>query len=135
MEEALHDSVRERARYRCEYCHFPDAFAELPFHLDHIIARQHGGKTVPENLAWTCCYCNRYKGPNLSSVDPLTKETVDLFHPRRAMWPDHFDWRAAELVAKTASGRATIELLRINRSDAVAVRAMLMKAGVFPLAR
>ena len=39
------------AGQRCEYCHFPEAFAEIPFHLDHVIAGQHGGATRLENLA------------------------------------------------------------------------------------
>ena len=65
MDKAVHKTVRVRAGHRCEYCRFPEAFAELPFHLDHVIAQQHGGPTVLENLALACCYCNRYKGPTL----------------------------------------------------------------------
>ena len=44
MEKADYSFVRARAGYRCEYCHFPEAIAELPFQLDHIIAQQHGGE-------------------------------------------------------------------------------------------
>ena len=127
----LHDGVRVRAQYRCEYCHFPEAFAELPFHVDHIIAQQHGGPTHPTNLAWACCSCNRYKGPNLSGIDPPTGTVVELFHPRHAIWADHFEWNGPELVGKTATGRATVRVLSINRSDAVAVRHLLMQEGVY----
>jgi len=102
MDKAVHKTVRVRAGHRCEYCRFPEAFAELPFHLDHVIAQQHGGPTVLENLALACCYCNRYKGPNLSGIDPNSGEVVPLFH-----------------------------LLQINRADAVAVRRLLMQEGVF----
>jgi hypothetical protein len=42
MDKAVHKTVRVRAGHRCEYCRFPEAFAELPFHLDHVIAQQHG---------------------------------------------------------------------------------------------
>ena len=131
MDELLHDSVRARAGHSCEYCRFPDRFAELPFHVDHIIARQHGGTTVSENLAWSCCYCNRYKGPNLSGIDPLTGTVVELFHPRRMKWPEHFEWSGPELNGKTAAARATIATLHINQSDALAVRGLLMDAGHF----
>lgn len=131
MDDLLHDSVRVRANYRCEYCHFPEQFSELPFHVDHIIARQHGGTTIPENLAWSCCYCNRYKGPNLSGIDPTTKKTVELFHPRQMKWAAHFEWNGAELISATATGRATIATLKINQSDAVAVRRLLMAGGLF----
>ena len=131
MDELLLDSVRGRARERCEYCHFPEAFAELPFHLDHVVARQHGGRTISSNLAWTCCFCNRYKGPNLSGVDPLTERVVKLFNPRSDVWDEHFQWDGAELVGNTTKVRATIRVLAINRQDAIAVRQLLMQEGVF----
>ena len=69
MEPTVQRAVRDRAKNRCEYCRFPEAFAEVPFHVDHIIARQHGGPSELDNLALACCFCNRYKGPNLSGVD------------------------------------------------------------------
>ncbi len=131
MDTAVHKAVRARAGHRCEYCRFPEAFAELPFHLDHIIALQHGGPSVLENLALACCYCNRYKGPNLSGIDPESGSVVSLFHPRQQCWDDHFVWDGARLLAKSAPARTTIHLLQINRADAVAVRRLLMQEGVF----
>src|ERR1700680_3623731 len=86
MEKADQRSVRARAGDRCKYCHFPEALAELPFHLDHIIGLQHGGETVPDNLALACCFCNRYKGPNLSGIDPSSGEVALLFNPRQQLW-------------------------------------------------
>ena len=40
------------------------------FHLDHIVARQHGGTDEQKNLAWSCQECNLLKGTDLSAVDP-----------------------------------------------------------------
>lgn len=131
MDKAVHSAVRLRAHDRCEYCQFPAELAELPFHLDHIIAQQHGGLTTLENLALACCYCNRYKGPNLSGIDPESGDVVPLFHPRRQRWDEHFGWDGARLLAKSGTGRATIQLLQINRADAVAVRRLLIQEGVF----
>ena len=37
-DRALETEVVLRAQGRCEYCHFPEAASELPFHLDHVIA-------------------------------------------------------------------------------------------------
>jgi len=37
-DRALETEVIGRAQGRCEYCHFPESAAELPFHIDHIIA-------------------------------------------------------------------------------------------------
>ena len=52
-DRALEAEVVRRAQGRCEYCHFPEAAAELRFHIDHIIAEKHGGPTASANLAWT----------------------------------------------------------------------------------
>jgi len=133
MEPAVQRAVRERAKNRCEYCHFPEAFAEVPFHVDHIIARQHGGPSEVDNLALACCFCNLYKGPNLSGVDAESGQIVRLFHPREHVWTEHFSWNGPSLVGRTANGRATIQALRLNRADAVAVRQLLMREGVYPL--
>ena len=46
--------VRQRGAGRCEYCHFPEAMAELPFQCDHIIAVKHEGVTDEANLAHAC---------------------------------------------------------------------------------
>jgi predicted helicase len=44
MDEALRHFVRERANHRCEYCHLPqDAEPFFAYHVEHIVARQHGG--------------------------------------------------------------------------------------------
>ncbi len=91
------------------------------------------GPSVPENLALACCYCNRYKGPNLSGIDPESGHVVSLFHPRQQHWDDHFAWDGARLLAKSAAARTTIHLLQINRADAVAVRRLLIQEGVFHL--
>jgi hypothetical protein len=130
MDAALEALVRQRAGNRCEYCCFPAAFAEVPFQIDHIIARQHGGTDDSENLALACCFCNRHKGPNLSGVDPVSRKVVRLFDPRHQPWRDHFVWDGPVLVGRTEIGRATIQTLSVNRRDAVAVRRLLMLEGV-----
>jgi hypothetical protein len=135
MDKATQLAVRDRAEHRCEYCDFPESLAELPFHFDHVIAQQHGGATRLDNLALACCYCNRYKGPNVASIDPHTGEVVALLNPRRHTWREHFVWQGARLSGLTDAGRATVQLLQINRTDAVAVRQLLMDASIFPVAR
>ena len=90
MDARLKAEVRQRAGARCEYCWFPEAFAELRFQVDHIIPQQHGGPTTSANLAWSCLRCNKHKGPNLSGIDSVTGHMVRLFHPRRDRWAEHF---------------------------------------------
>lgn len=91
MAEQLRQLVRERADERCEYCRFPEACADFPFQIDHVIALKHEGPTASENLAYACYYCNTYKGPNLSGIDPQTRQIVPLFHPRNDSWSEHFE--------------------------------------------
>ncbi len=125
-------ALRQQAQDRCEYCHFPLALAELPFQVDHIIARKHGGATEPDNLALACFYCNSYKGPNIAGIDPQTNELVRLFHPRKDAWTTHFQWVDATLSGLTPVARATIQVLGINHPNAITVRESLMREGVFP---
>lgn len=127
---ALEAAVRGRGAGRCEYCHFPETAADLPFHCDHIIAEKHQGPTTAENLAWACFTCNLRKGPNLSGLDPATGKLTRLFHPRTDKWDEHFEWNGTWLRGKTAIGRATIVVLDINHPDALAVREALLDEGV-----
>ena len=131
MDESLRRLVRLRAGDRCEYCHFPVAAAELPFHLDHIVAVKHRGPTTSANLAWACFSCNLYKGPNIAGLDPVTGKLTRLFHPRRDVWNEHFDWDGLWLRGKTAVGRTSIAVLAINAADSIAVREALRDEGIF----
>ena len=130
MDARLREAVRQRAQGCCEYCQFPEPFTRVPFQIDHIIPEKHDGPTTFENLALACFFCNTHKGPNLSGLDPQTGELSRLFHPRQDRWQEHFRWEGAILIGLTAVGRATLQVLRINRADAVAVRQSLLEEGV-----
>src|SRR5258708_6762618 len=115
MPSPLRQLVRDRADCRCEYCHLPDFAAPASaFHVEHVIAKQHGGSDEPENRAWSCHRCNFSKGPNLSGKDPLTDNVVRLFDPRRQAWTRHFERLGALIVGRTQTGRATIAVLDMN---------------------
>jgi hypothetical protein len=126
MDARLEALVRRRARNCCEYCLFPAGLTRVPFQIDHIIAEKHQGKTTSENLALSCFFCNTFKGPNVAGVDPQTQKITRLFNPRCDRWQEHFKWDGPVLKGRTAVGRTTIEVLRINREDAVAVRKALI---------
>jgi hypothetical protein len=123
--------VWQIAQAQCEYCHLPSASYPAPFQIDHIIALQHGGTTVLDNLALACIRCNRFKGPNIAGIDRQSGEIVSLFHPRHEIWSEHFVWNGPRLEARTPSARATVALLRINDPEFVAVRQALLEEGVF----
>lgn len=46
----------------------------IPFHVEHIIARQHVDEVDDDlsGLAFACDRCNAFKGPNRSSIAPET---------------------------------------------------------------
>ncbi|MGV3664186.1 MAG: HNH endonuclease [Prosthecobacter sp.] len=70
MNRAVSERVRQRAGNRCEYCGVPQADSGLRFHVEHVIASQHGGSDDDENLARSCPDCNWHKGTNLTGLDP-----------------------------------------------------------------
>jgi HNH endonuclease len=127
----LFQLVWDRANSICEYCLLPQKFSHLTFEVDHIIAASHGGATLAHNLALTCFYCNRYKGPNIAGIDPVSRKLLPLFHPRRHKWKRHFRYDGPMLFGLTRIGRATIAVLHINDPDAVALREALIDSGAW----
>ena len=128
MPPGLRQLVRERAGMRCEYCRFREV--HLPFwsfHLEHIVACQHGGSDEPSNLAWACPRCNACKGTNLSAVDPDSAAVVRLFDPRKDRWEEQFALRGGHIAGLTPSGRATVWLLQMNTDERIALRTMLIE--------
>jgi hypothetical protein len=133
MNEWLKNQVRDRAGSRCEYCQIhQDQEPFYTFPVDHIIAQQHRGSTVLDNLCLSCFRCNSHKGPNIASIDPATSEMSPLYHPRHDVWNEHFEWHGAELVGLTPIGRATVEVLAVNHPDHVLLREALISEASFP---
>jgi hypothetical protein len=123
MSEGLHQLVRDRAGNRCEYCHIrQEAEPFLAFHIEHIVPRQHGGADDESNRALACQHCNLHKGPNLTSIDPLTAAVVPLFNPRSHRWTEHFALHGRRVVGLTAVGRATMRLLRMTADSRLQLR-------------
>lgn len=132
MDAATRDFVRQRAADRCEYCHMPQqATPFIPFHVEHIIAKQHvnEGHDDPSGLAYACDRCNAFKGPNLSSVDPQTGERVNVFNPRTDEWSDNFAISRGTIFGLTPIGRATARLLNMNDSRRVELRLRWLDEG------
>jgi hypothetical protein len=132
MDAATRETVRLRAGDRCEYCLLRQAQSRLKHHVEHIIAKQHGGQDDPANLALACHRCNSHKGPNLTGIDPSTGDLVPLFHPRRDDWAEHFEFAGPRIVGLTAIGRATIHVLAMNDERRVERRAELLALGELP---
>ena len=126
MDDNLRHLVRRRAESVCEYCLFPEEHSFNPFQIDYIIAQKHGGPTVEGNLAWSCYYCNTYKGLNIAGWISSDDTIIRLYHPQKDDWDDHFEWQGSRLTGKTPIGQVTIDVLRINHPDAVSTRQILL---------
>jgi 5-methylcytosine-specific restriction endonuclease McrA len=129
---SLRTAVHERAAGRCEYCRVPEAGAFFAHQPDHIIATQHRGQTELANLALACVQCNRFKGPNIASVDPETNRIVPLFNPRTDSWSEHFRTESGRVVPLTPVARATAALLNFDDPDRQEARRKLSQAGQYP---
>ncbi len=122
MKKGLVQLVRRRAEFSCEYCRLKEARSPLPLVIDHIVARQHDGKTVGENLALACAICNRHKGPNISGVDPISTLLTRLFNPRIDLWDEHFAQKGMSIMGLTPVGCATIAVLKMNGPKQLSIR-------------
>ena len=131
---ALRRQVRLRARERCEYCRLGEDDAFVPHEPDHVVAVKHGGETRGDNLTLACFECNRNKGSDLASIDGQSGVLVALFNPRVDVWEEHFEAVGGLIVGRSAIGRVTVTLLRMNVPARVEVRDELRAQGRWPAA-
>jgi hypothetical protein len=126
--------VAHRAAHHCEYCRAPEAVFNLPFEVEHIIPPLHGGLDDESNWALACRSCNLHKSAYVEGIDPETRTTLRLFHPRHDRWADHFRVEAAtaSIVGLTATGRATVARLQMNAPAPLAARVQWMRLHLFP---
>ncbi len=124
--------IRRRAANRCEYCLLAEADAFFAHEPDHIIAEKHGGATTAENLALACFDCNRFKGSDIASLDPVSRKLSRLFNPRTDVWSEHFQLEGGRVIPLTPIGRATERLLKFNLPERIEVRQALTQAGRYP---
>lgn len=128
---ALRRLVVERAGNICEYCLLPQIIVLTPHEPDHIVSEQHGGKTIEHNLALACLRCNRRKGTNVGSFDPVTGELVRFFNPRIDKWGDHFRWEGNQIVPLSPQGRVTVKILDLNHQERLAERDLSITLGLY----
>jgi len=129
---SLRQLIAQRASGTCEYCRIHQTFSIYSHEVDHVIALKHGGQTTPENLVLACLPCNRHKGSDLTSLDPLTGEITPLFNPRTQIWSEHFQLDGGFIQGLTAIGRTTLFLLKMNESSRLQLRQALVSQGLYP---
>ena len=126
--------VAECAGFRCEYCHAPQQAFNFPFEVEHIQPVSADGTDEESNLALACRACNAFKADRREGSDPQTGQTAPLFHPRTDIWAAHFvvDEENMEVRGVTATGRATVQTLRMNEPAQILARRQWRRLGLFP---
>ena len=105
-----------------------------PFNIDHIVLEKEGSNDDPDNLALSCGGDNNNKGDKTAAFDPVTKEIVPIYNPRKDKWSAHLAWSEdfLEMIGLTPTGRATIELLKLNREGLRNMRRLTISSGEHP---
>jgi hypothetical protein len=93
-----------------------------------------GGTIALDNLALACQGCNNYKYTKTEGRDPVSGDSVSLYHPRQQRWRDHFAWNDdfTLVIGLTPTGRATVKALQLNREGLVNLRRVLYSMGEHP---
>jgi HNH endonuclease len=133
-------TIRERAKYLCEYCHSPERLSANRFTFDHVIPKSLGGSDDMANLALACRRCNERRYNFVAGIDRETQEIVPIFNPRRQKWEEHSIWldRGVIVEGTTPIGRATCIRLDLNdnrypENDSIReTRRFWIKIGLHP---
>jgi len=129
--KTLQQQVYERANGCCEYCQTCEVNIGQTMQVDHI---DPNGIDELDNLCLSCWNCNNSKRKATTAPDPENGQIVSLFNPRTQLWNEHFEWidGGVRLQGLTATGRATIERLKMNRSTLVVARKRWAEGGYHP---
>lgn len=132
--KSLKSKVVERANGYCEYCYSHSGHSPSSFVIDHIYPFSLGGLSESKNLALSCGDCNNHKYQKTHYFDPVTNQKVNLFHPRKNYWPNHFQWNEDEtiIIGISPSGRASLNLLNMNREGNINLRHLMILVGLHP---
>ncbi len=126
--------VANLARNCCEYCFSQSRFAMQSFSVEHVRPLSKDGSSIDDNLALSCQGCNNHKYNKVEGFDPVGGQIVALFHPHLQTWADHFVWNDdySLVIGITPVGRATVEMLQLNREGLVNLRRVLYQMGENP---
>lgn len=132
LSQEIRRFVAERANYLCEYCLISEQDTILGCAIDHIISIKHGGSSEPDNLAYCCVYCNRFKGSDIGSIIIEKREFVRFFNPRWDNWGTHFKLNNFFIQPLTNIGKVTVRILGFNDKQRLLERELLVKKKKYP---
>jgi hypothetical protein len=111
----IRQQVRQRAGCACEFCGVTEESAASELTIDHYQPQAKGGSDDLENLVYSCPKCNNFK----SDYWPVDDQPA-LWNPRVDPATLHFiEAEDGLLYPLTATGRLTVERLRLNRPQLV----------------
>jgi hypothetical protein len=115
----------------CAYCQSPQILLVSDLEKDHITPKSRGGTDDPANICLACHKCNQHKAAKIDAIDPASGLRVPLFDPGRQIWSEHFRFSndGSKILGLTATGRATIEALRMNRPLMINLRLKWRELG------
>jgi hypothetical protein len=130
----LRRQLIEADDHRCAYCQTLQANSGYPMVAEHIYPRSKGGITTFDNLCFACHRCNEFKSSTVAAEDPLTGESISLFHPRQQNWSEHFAWSetGTHIIGLTGVGRVTVITLKMNNKEIVDARQNWVSVGWHP---
>lgn len=112
INKALKDKIRQRASFACEYCGVTETDTGGLLTIDHFQPQSKGGSDAFINLIYCCNRCNSYK----YNYYPSSNKEPSIWNPRQSPRNLHFfELDNGYLKALTSLGKATIDLLRLNR--------------------
>ena len=131
--DVLRRQVADRAKHACEYCLAPQYFV-VEMEIDHIIPVSLGGENTSENLCLSCRSCNGHKKSAVTGIDSLRADSIALFHPRKQIWDEHFqfDVKSGRIEGISPIRRATVRQLSMNAPDRVKYRLLWVSIGLYP---
>jgi hypothetical protein len=132
LTQEIRKLVAERANYLCEYCLISEKDTILGCAIDHIISLKHGGSSDPDNLAYCCVYCNRFKGSDIGSIILEKKEFVRFYNPRWDVWSAHFKLNNTKIEPRSNIGQVTARILGFNDQDRLLERQLLIEKKKYP---
>lgn len=124
ISDSIRVKVRQRAKFKCEFCHISEADSGGELTVDHFHPISRGGNDDLDNLIYCCIRCNQYK----LDYWPNVPEEPMLFNPRVQSSTVHFlELDDGTIYPLTPTGIFTLKRLRLNRPPLVANRLRKLK--------
>jgi len=117
------EALREDFWYSCAYCTLTELEAQgIEFEVDHYLPTSRFPKLAYDydNKMYCCSKCNRNKGDYVSDE----RSDLGLIRPDRDVPDEHLRIDGDDLIAASAKGEVSIDVLRLNRRALRTLRAL-----------